>query len=125
MRRIISVIILLSLMIHTSGRLGLISYVYTHRHDIAYAIGFAGEKVIAVCSGAYFQQTGILLVHDDHSSESAGLIQAQEIKLINPSAFSFDFTVYNFPMRVSAGRDQMIPYQVSLTDIFRPPIIFC
>ena len=90
MKRIVSIVILMSMMLHCASRLGVISYLYETRHDIAYHVGLIAETPIAVCSGDYFGENGPLVIHEANSDDTqqapAQIATAKEITLFSQIA---------------------------------------
>lgn len=76
-------VILFSMMLHCAGRLGVLSYLYQQRHEIAYSIGLITELPIAVCSSEYNFDSGLNIRATDESDHSLppGIFQAREIQL--------------------------------------------
>ncbi|SKC41666.1 hypothetical protein [Ohtaekwangia koreensis] len=56
--------------LHCGSRLGILSYIYQQRHDIAYTIGLISEIPIALCSSDYDFNEGLPVVHQDTSDQS-------------------------------------------------------
>lgn len=68
--------------LHCGGRLGTLSYLYQHRHSIAYSLGFTAEKVIAMCSSDYDYNRPIIIEYQDtDQSIPVGIFQARDINL--------------------------------------------
>lgn len=85
MRRIISLVILCSMMLHCASRLGILSYLYQERHSIAHAMGFIKEIPIALCSSDYDFNKGLSIQDSDNSqSFPVTIAHAQEIILFAP-----------------------------------------
>ena len=81
-RKLLSVIILFTMVLHCASRLGGLSYLYEKRHDFAYSIGLITEKPIAICSSDYDFGKGLAIVSADEDTPTApGIIQSQEINL--------------------------------------------
>lgn len=81
-RKSLSIVILLSLVLHCAGRTGFLSYLYKQRHEIAYAMGLIDEVPIAVCSAAYFgQENGLTVQITDDNNVPTVLTTAAEIVL--------------------------------------------
>jgi hypothetical protein len=92
MRRIISLVILSSMMLHCASRLGILSSFYQQRHIIAHAIGIIREIPIALCSSDYDFNKGLSIQDNDHSETlPAKISHAQEITLFAPNS-RFDGT---------------------------------
>lgn len=47
--------------LHCASRLGVVSYLYENRLEIAYQIGLIAEIPIAMCAGDYFEKTALWL----------------------------------------------------------------
>ena len=84
MKRTISIIILLSMVLHCASRLGFISYLYSNRHDIAYSVGLIAEIPIAICSSDSALPDAPLIIEypqDADTSVPVHFGQAKEIVL--------------------------------------------
>lgn len=126
MRRIISLVILCSMMLHCASRLGLLSYLYQERHAIAHAVGLIQEIPIALCSSDYdFNQGLSIQVHDDSETQPVTFGHAHEITLFAPDN-DFDNTRYSH--HYLAGTLNQPPYLATISPsphfkIFQPPRI--
>jgi hypothetical protein len=84
MKRLVCIIILLSMVLHCASRLGVISYLYTKRHAIAYNVGLIAEIPIAMCHGDYHaKQAPLILDHseDDDQQMPVQFSHARELQL--------------------------------------------
>ena len=116
-------IILLSMTVHCASRVGLLSYLYEHRHDISYQIGLIAEIPIAICSSDYDFNKGLKIQElDGHeSSLPSQLVQAKEIMLF------FQYTsllVKNPSIELMKDHFTSIPqkrYTRPAISIFHPP----
>lgn len=82
LRRTITIVIMLSMTLHCFSRLGVLSYIFEKRHDVAYALGLIAEVPIAMCNGEYDFTPGLIV--DDASDEHPlpqSVSHAQEIIL--------------------------------------------
>jgi hypothetical protein len=61
------------------SRLEVISYLYGHRHDIAFSLGITAEKVIAMCNGNHFQDSQLNQPQEDKQQLPSGLAPSQEL----------------------------------------------
>jgi hypothetical protein len=78
----LSIIILVSMILHCSSRLGVLSYLYENRHDIAYRVGLVAEIPIAICESNYNFSKGLIVQHNNVDDEApASLTTAHEINL--------------------------------------------
>lgn len=121
MKKAVSLIILVSMMLHSASRLGILSHIYEERHSIAYTIGLIGEIPIAICSSDYDVDSGLSLQTTDDQNPIPRAFQAREIvlfcdNLVTPLAF-VPVPLKNFvylPYVETA-------YSSPLTGIFQPP----
>ena len=84
MKRAVSIIILVSMVLHCASRLGVISYLYSKRHDIAYSVGLIAEIPIAMCNSEYFPKQAPLVIKTPETTDESRPIQffqAHEILL--------------------------------------------
>ena len=82
LRRTITIVIMLSMTLHCFSRLGVLSYIFEKRHEVAYALGLIAEVPIAMCNSDYDFTPGLVIdqVQDEHPSPQS-LSHAQEIIL--------------------------------------------
>jgi hypothetical protein len=82
MKKILSIVILFSMVLHCASRLGILSQVYQKRHSIAYTVGLIAEIPIALC-GSDYDPSDKLYVQSEDAGEAlpANFTQAQEINL--------------------------------------------
>jgi hypothetical protein len=121
MKKFLSILILVSMTLHCASRLELLNYLYSNRHDIAYAVGLSAEKVIAMCSSDYSPDSKLLLPSEDRHPSS--LIHAQEINLFAPQhQLVFESNVRLEILLLPSGYVSP-PYSSPLADIFHPPTV--
>ena len=122
MKRIFVAVILFSMVLHSASRLGVLSYVYSQRHEIAYAIGLIAEIPIAMCSSDYHFNSGFTVVNADHSDLSTPpvLIEAKEIQL-----FFSELLNLNDPERSECKNAKAFQVETTYSSpplsIFHPP----
>jgi hypothetical protein len=81
MKRMLCAIILFSMMLHSASRLGVLSYLYKQRHEIAFQVGIIAEIPIALCSGEYHADT-TLKIQDEETGKALPILStAHEINL--------------------------------------------
>lgn len=123
MRRAIALLILVSMTLHCASRLGLLSYLYQNRQEVALTFGLIKEIPIAVCSSDYEGDKTLVITTPDDSDKSlpTAISQAQEINLY------FERTIVNhapqFTWLVADRLSSLTesPYTPPLQDIFHPP----
>ena len=87
MRRTISLIILLSMMLHCASRLGVLSYLYENRHEIAFNLGLLEEMPITRCESDHGFSTTLKIEHQESDKRlPVNLNQAREIHLFIQTA---------------------------------------
>lgn len=71
MKRAVICVILCSMMLHCASRVGFLSYLYQHRHEIAFSLGLINEVPIATCSSDYDFGDGLVVrsVTEDGASQ--------------------------------------------------------
>lgn len=123
MRKSISLLILLAMLVHAAGRFGALSYVYENRHAIAFSFGLIGEVPIAMCSSEY--DFGDQLMVDQSSSDESmpAFMHAQEIKLFCVPVLNLPETgrtILEIEPPINAG-----PFYnpVSRSSVFHPPLV--
>lgn len=79
-RRLVSVLIVVSLMAHFAARTGFLAFIYEQRHEIARLVGLADELPITECGSSYYDDHG-LIIHttDSHESVPPALTKAPDI----------------------------------------------
>jgi hypothetical protein len=122
-RRILSIIILISMTLHCASRLGILSHLYQQRHAIAYAIGVVAEMPIALCSSDYdFNDELLIPIEDMGESIPATLQQAPELQLFLVEALCFT-PRFQFLYDHKADHDQHLTYLPPSFPVFHPPAI--
>ena len=81
-QRTLTFTILLSMVLHCAGRLGVLSYLYKNRLEIANTIGLISEIPIALCSSDYDADQSLKIhLPDTDGSLPVHFLSAQEIIL--------------------------------------------
>jgi hypothetical protein len=90
LKKSLSIVILISMVLHCSSRLGFLSYLYEKRHTIAYSAGLIAEIPIAICKSDYSFKKSFKIHHDDSEQNiPPGLVATFEINLFfQPSCLS-------------------------------------
>lgn len=95
MRKVVIFVILGSMVLHCASRVGLLSYLYQNRNEIAYMLGFADEMPIAMCNSSYDFDKGLTIQSADHDETNQRTFPvAFEIKLF------FDSDKTHVPARI-------------------------
>jgi hypothetical protein len=111
------------MVLHSASRLGILSYIYQQRHDIAYTIGMIAEKPIAMCNSDYDFGVGLHIeAHEDTDSNlPPAIFASQEINLF----YSHTDVSVNSARTVSEVRKQSAVVMHGFTSpalsIFHPP----
>ncbi len=117
-------LVLLSMVLHSASRLGMLSYLYQQRHQIAYAVGMITEVPIAMCNSDYDFEGGLQFHTTDDSDRTLppAVLQAKEINL---------FFVVNLDLKPNAEKIVLrslsrfdvreVPYSSPPLSIFHPP----
>lgn len=123
MRRTLCLLILVSMTLHCASRLGLLSYLYQNRHEVAFTLGLIKEVPIAVCSSDYDgDKTLVITAQDDIDKNLPGTIsQAQEINLYFERIIFKNTAHFVWQSARRIPSLQEIPYTPPLQDIFHPP----
>lgn len=123
-RRILATIILLSMVLHCASRLGILSYLYKNRNELAYVVGLISEVPIAICSSDYDFNEGLHIQHaDTQPGTPVSFLTAPEITLFYIPPFSVDLhsnlvtEITAFPVY------KALASTTSLQAIFQPPRI--
>lgn len=125
MKRIISLLILTSMMLHSASRLGILSHLYEERHSIALTVGLIAEIPIASCSSDYDFSTGLSVQYEDENTPARTLAQAHEINLFLPvGSLARTLEAHPHLMGLLAGSAYTaMAVQDPSLDIFQPPRI--
>jgi len=77
----IAIIILFSMALHCSCKLGFVDQLYQNRNEIAYTVGLIAEIPIAMCNSDYDFNQGLNIETHDSDSVPQPLFQVREINL--------------------------------------------
>lgn len=123
MRKVVIFVILGSMILHCASRVGLLSYLYQNRNEIAFVLGLTDEIPIAMCNSSYDFDKGLTIQSADHDETSQRTFPvAFEIKLF------FDSDRTQIPGRTQTSLHAgYIPAVSRLLQgcpnpIFRPPV---
>jgi hypothetical protein len=82
MKRILVTLVLISMVLHCTCRLGLLDQIYQQRHKIAVAFGILDSAPIASCGSHYDAHPALQIqTADDQPAQPSAFIQVQEINL--------------------------------------------
>lgn len=122
-RKVLSVVIILSMVMHCGSRLGFLSYLYEKRHDLAYQVGLIAEIPIAMCSGNYDFNKGLVIQQDDAAAHiPGGIPDALEITLFAPAEFFCLTLEQPLPGREPGCHFKLTYHLHPSFDIFHPPL---
>jgi hypothetical protein len=118
------VVILFSMTLHCFSRLGVLSYVFEKRHEIAYSLGLIADIPIAMCSSDYDFTPGLTVQEADGvQSLPQHVTQAQEIILFfHTVATDIILGEAVILMMAFDNRDDAL-YPSPLLSVFHPPSI--
>lgn len=90
LKRLVISVILFTMVLHSASRLGVLSYLYEQRGEIAYALGLLSEEPIAECGHDYDFGSGLkIMAAEDHQGTlPPAVLQAKEITLFIDDTFS-------------------------------------
>lgn len=123
MKRAFSIVIILSMTLHCASRLGIISYLYSQRHEIAYSVGLIAEVPMTMCNDEFHRIGGVLVLLQSRTADDRVpivLSAAQEITLfahveyLQLSSPTGTLTEHNTSTILNA-------YSKRLSAIFHPP----
>lgn len=123
-RRILATIILLSMVLHCASRLGILSYLYKNRNELAYIVGLVSEVPIALCSSDYDFNEGLHIQQaDTQPGTPASFLTAQEITLFYLPPFSVELHTNSVSKNTACPTYKELTYTSPLHAIFQPPRI--
>lgn len=123
-RRILATIILLSMVLHCASRLGILSYIYKNRNELAYVVGLISEVPIALCSSDYDFNEDLHIQHTDaHPSTPISFLTAPEITLFYSVPFTIDLHKSLIAENTAYVSYSESVYAKPLHAIFQPPKI--
>lgn len=123
-KRLVIALILFSMVLHSASRLGVLSYLYKQRHEIAFALGMIAEIPIAMCNSDYEFNHELILhgAQDGDQTTPAVLLPAHEIHLFvdEPSDFLLEpqHSIAQLTLNTSLRE---APYPSPPVSIFHPP----
>jgi hypothetical protein len=125
MKRIVTLIVLCSMMLHCASRLGILSYLYQQRHAIAHTLGLIQEIPIALCSSDYDFNEGLSVQHtDDSDGLPVSIAHAHEITLFAPDHDASDSNKDLCFVEVTRQTPYIAPiFHSPYFQIFQPPRI--
>jgi hypothetical protein len=123
MKRAAVLLILFSMMLHCSLRLGLGTWLYQNRHAIAYAFGFIEERPITVCSHEHDldRKVEINVSHDEGDKIPVSTLQVREINLFLESGSIQNRPQYALLQEIQLPRVVERTYPIPEPVIFHPP----
>jgi len=75
--------------LHCAGRLGVLSYLYQNKAQIAHTLGLIAEIPIALCSSDYHSDSGFIFqTNDDTSTTPPLVLQVSEVQLFIATPFN-------------------------------------
>jgi hypothetical protein len=123
LKRFLGILVLFSITTHSASRLGLVSYLFEHRQEIAYSLGLIGEIPIALCNSDYDFENGVKITSPDSDLRMPGFAMAHEINLF----FVAGVISCNLQNMVSSCKASTImidrAYLSPVSSIFHPPSI--
>src|SRR5690606_14292000 len=126
MKRFLSIVVLCCMTLHCASRLGLVSYLYQNRHEIAFQLRLISEVPIALCSADYFgKKNSPLVVVDSQSDESQIPTQiaiAREIHLFSQDQQTLVFGSLSKRLVTHNTPCVVADYNSPPVNIFHPPL---
>ena len=123
-RKVTCIVIIASMFLHCSCRLGLLSYLYENRNEIALKIGLIKEVSIALCSSDFHFNAELILKSNSVDDQiPVNFLHTQEINLFYVSTMPILF-VHQIPLANKlpiADVDNF--YGRPILSIFHPPTV--
>lgn len=117
MRKLIAIVVLMSMTMHCAGRLGVLSYLYKNQEVIVQTLGLEIEHVISLCSSKYAPHEFTFPVEKKQSYEIAAAFEINLNVPVTPlSCKRFHFIPQEKPEKI-----YITYFQVDLLEVFQPP----
>jgi hypothetical protein len=124
MKKAVCILILFSMVLHSASRLGVISYLYGKRHDLAYRVGLIAEIPIAICNLDHFSKQVPLVISDHDTTDKQLPVQFSQAKEINLFIQSHDQSLVTARAALDSDHNTILieaRYTPPLLIIFHPP----
>ena len=124
MKRAVCVILLFSMFLHGASRLGVVHYLFSKRHSIAYSVGLISEIPIATCSGDYLSNHAPLIIKDADDTDErlpSTFSVAKKITFFIQAAHKTDQFACLISEVTYNTAPLKIPCSPPLSAIFHPP----
>jgi hypothetical protein len=109
--------------VHCAGRFGILSWIYTQRHVIAFELGLSSERPIAECRADYHSDGLVIIQQDASSAVPSAVFHAKEINLFfSVCVFDIRNDALLIDSEYSLGAIPKIP-PAPIQAIFHPPSI--
>ncbi|HEY3404266.1 MAG TPA: hypothetical protein VGK59_12815 [Ohtaekwangia sp.] len=123
-RKVLIIVILFSMTMHCFSRLGVMSYLFEKRHEIAYSLGLIAEIPIAVCNSDYDFTPGLAIQGtDDIQHLPLHISQAQEIILFFHTVSTNFLPGEPLTLTIAFDTREDSHYPSPLLSVFHPPSI--
>jgi hypothetical protein len=110
--------------LHCAGRLGMLSYLYQNRAQIAHTLGFIAELPIAVCSSDYDSGSGFVFESNDDSTATPPMVlQVNDIHLFITAYFNFQILDRMLLSEFQFYAEQQKLLSRPPQSIFQPPTV--
>lgn len=120
-KRVVCIIILGSLMLHFSSRVGMLSFVYKKRHTIQFFLGLIKEVPMTECRAEYNHESMLTASLDlEDESVPPALTCASEINLFFDPAY-LEMPVRLYSEQPPRARHLNASYKSPVLDFFQPP----
>lgn len=121
-KRVISLVVLFSLVLHFSSRTGLLDYAYARRHAVAQLLGLIAERPIAECSSLYAPDSKLLQsTAAEHESAPPVLIRAGDVNFVLTTVKTVPAPEYFLFYTTARHHYVLGDYESPLQSLYRPP----
>jgi hypothetical protein len=121
-RKLTVYIILVSMVLHSACRLGILDQIYQKRNEIAYAIGLVKEIPIAVCSSDYAYRKSLkVATQDDPHSVPSAIFKAEAINLFFMASYELTDPKKTALYDIISGYHTDLYNLTSVRSVFHPP----
>lgn len=120
----ISILVLFVMTLHCAGRLGVLSYLYQNKAQIAHTLGLIAEIPVALCGSDFYSDPGFVFQsHEDTSSTPPLVLQVGEVQLFITTRFYLQVPDRQLLSDLQLNAEQPKVLSRPPQSIFQPPAV--